>query len=79
MDLQYTLQDAVLQLKNTPRTLVAVAAVVQKIMKTLYDAHFPDAENRRPGRNPVPTATFSRSDGCLNTSQKIAKTRGIPV
>ena len=52
MDLQYTLQDAVLQLKNTPRTLVAVAAVVQKIMKTLYDAHFPDAENRRPGRNP---------------------------
>ena len=52
MDLQYTLQDAVLQLKNTPRTLVAVAGVVQKIMKTLYDAHFPDAENRRPGRNP---------------------------
>ena len=52
MDLQYTLQDYALQLKNTPRTLVAVAGVVQKIMKTLYDAHFPDAENRRPGRNP---------------------------
>ena len=52
MDLQYTLQDYALQLKNTPRTLVVVAGVVQKIMKTLYDAHFPDAENRRPGRNP---------------------------
>ena len=53
MDLQYTLQDAVLQLKNTPRTLLGVAVVVQKIMKTLYDTHFPNAENRRPGRNPV--------------------------
>ena len=52
MNLQYTLQDTVLQLKNTPRTLVAVAAVVQQIMKTLYATHFPDAENRRPGRNP---------------------------
>jgi len=53
MDLEYTLQDAVLQLKNTPRTLLDVAVVVQKIMKTLYDAHFRNAENRRPGRNPV--------------------------
>lgn len=53
MDLEYTLQDAVLQLKNTPRTLLDVAVVVQKIMKTLYDTHFPNAENRRPGRNPV--------------------------
>ena len=52
MDLQSTLQDSALQLKNVPRTLVAVANVVQKIMKTLYDVHFPDAENRRPGRNP---------------------------
>ena len=52
MDLQYTLQDSAMQLKNVPRTLVAVAGVVQKIMKTLYDAHFPNAENRRPGRNP---------------------------
>lgn len=52
MDLQYTLQRYALQLKNTPRTLIAVARVVQKMMKTLYDAHFPDAENRRPGRNP---------------------------
>ena len=40
MDLQYTLQEYVLQLKNTPRTLLAVAGVVQKIMKTLYDVHF---------------------------------------
>ena len=52
MDLQYTLEQYVLPLKNTPRTLLAVAGVVQKMMKTLYDAHFPNAENRRPGRNP---------------------------
>ena len=52
MDLQSTLQAYVLQLKNTPRTLLAVASVVQKIMKTLYDAHFPNAEERRPGRAP---------------------------
>ena len=52
MDLQSTLETYALQLKNVPRTLVAVASVVQKIMKTLYDTHFPDAENRRPGRNP---------------------------
>ena len=52
MNLQYTLEASAMQLKNVPRTLVAVAGVVQKIMKTLYDAHFPNAENRRPGRNP---------------------------
>jgi len=53
MDLHSTLAEYVLQLKNVPRTLLAVAGVVQKIMKTLYDVHFPDAENRRPGRNPA--------------------------
>ena len=52
MNLQYTLEEYVLRLKNTPRTLLAVAGVVEKIMKTLYDVHFPNAENRRPGRNP---------------------------
>ena len=52
MELHSTLQGYALQLKNTPRTLVAVAGVVQKIMKTLYDVHFPTAEERRPGRNP---------------------------
>ena len=53
MDLQYTLQRYALQLKNTPRTLVvSVACVLQKMMKTLYDTHFPNAENRRPGRTP---------------------------
>ena len=52
MDLHSTLQTYALQLKNTPRTLLAVAAVVQKIMKTLYEAHFPNAADRRPGRNP---------------------------
>lgn len=53
MELQYTLENYALQLENVPRTLVvSVAGVVQKIMKTLYETHFPDAENRRPGRNP---------------------------
>ena len=51
MDLQYTLEAYALQLKNVPRTLVAVTSRVQKMMKTLYDAYFPDAENRRPGPN----------------------------
>ncbi len=53
MDLQSTLEEHVLQLKNVPRTLLAVAGVVQKIMKTLYAAHFQNAEDRRPGRNPA--------------------------
>jgi len=52
MDLQYTLQRFALQLKNQPRTLKRVARVFQKIMKTLYDTYFPNAEARRPGRNP---------------------------
>ena len=52
MDLHSTLQEYALQLKNAPRTLLAVAGVVQKIMKTLYDVHFPTAEDRRPGRAP---------------------------
>ena len=52
MDLQSTLQAYALQLKNIPRTLLAVAGVVQNIMKMLYDTHFPNAEDRRPGRNP---------------------------
>lgn len=42
MELQYTLERYALQLKNVPRTLgVSVAGVVQKLMKTLDDAHFP--------------------------------------
>ena len=52
MELQSTLQEYVLQLKNTPRTLLSVAGVVQELMKVLYDTHFPNAETRRPGRNP---------------------------
>ena len=52
MDLQYTLQRFALQLKNQSCTLKRVARVFQKIMKTLYDTHFPNAEARRPGRNP---------------------------
>ena len=52
MDLQFTLQRYALQLKNQPRTLRRVARVFEKIMKTLYDTYFPNAEARRPGRNP---------------------------
>ena len=52
MELHSTLQGYALQLKNTPRTLVAVAGVVQQLMKTLYDVHFPNAEDHRPGRHP---------------------------
>ena len=52
MDLQYTLEHYALQLKSIPRTLINVAGVVQQIMKTLYDFHFPNAETRRPRQNP---------------------------
>ena len=52
MELQSTLEHYALQLKNKPRTLLTVAGVFQKIMKTVYDAHFPNAEDHRPGRNP---------------------------
>lgn len=52
MELQYTLQHIALQLKNQPGTLITVAKVVQKIMKTLYGFHFPNASAQRPGRNP---------------------------
>ena len=52
MDLQFTLQRYALQLKNQPRTLKRVARVFQKIIKTLYETHFPNAEARRPGPNP---------------------------
>ena len=52
MDLHSTLQCAALQLKNKPRTLCRVAQVFQKIMKTLYDTYFPNAEARRRGPNP---------------------------
>ena len=65
MDLQYTLEKYALQLKNVPRTLVVVAAVVEKMIKTLYDAHFPDAENRRPGRNPESPDTTILTIGWL--------------
>ena len=52
MDLQFTLQRYALQLKNQPRTLRRVAPVFEKLTKTLYETHFPNAEARRPGRNP---------------------------
>ncbi|MYK22894.1 IS982 family transposase [Candidatus Poribacteria bacterium] len=52
MDLQYTLERFALQLKNQRRTFNRVARVFQKIMKTLYEHHFPNAEAHRPGPNP---------------------------
>lgn len=52
MELQSTLEHFALQLKNVPCPLVTVAGVVRKIMKLLYETHFRDAENHRPGRNP---------------------------
>ena len=52
MGLEYTLECIALQLKNKPRTLKQVARVFQKMIKTLYEAHFPNAEARRPGPNP---------------------------
>ena len=57
MDLQSTLEAFALQLKNKPRTLRNVAKVFQKIMKTLYETHFPNAETRR--RGPVPNCPDS--------------------
>ena len=52
MDLHSTLQRIALQLKNKPRTLKQGARVFQKMIKTLYEIHFPNAETRRPGPNP---------------------------
>ena len=57
MDLQYILEQFALQLKNQPRTLRNVAEVFQKIMKTLYETDFPNAERCRPG--PVPSCPDS--------------------
>ena len=79
MNLQYTLQRFALQLKNKPRTLKRVARVFEKIMKTLYDTYFRNAEARRPGLTPTPQRfpISSQSHGCLKTSVKTAKTKGI--
>lgn len=52
MELECAVKTEVLPLKNKPRTLIAVAGVVQQIMKTLYAASFPDAETHRLGWNP---------------------------
>ena len=52
MELEYTLEAYAAQLKNKPRPLLNVAGVVQKMMKVIYDRPFPNAEDRRPGRNP---------------------------
>ncbi|RKU10757.1 hypothetical protein C6501_13385, partial [Candidatus Poribacteria bacterium] len=49
MDLQDTIEQSVMQLKNAERTLKAVAKVCQEIVATLYDTYFPGAETLRPG------------------------------
>ena len=49
MDLEYTLEGYAMQLRNKPRTLEAVASVCRKMMATLYDVYFPNAEALRPG------------------------------
>lgn len=49
MDLKDTLEQYVMQLKNTERTLEDVARVCQKIIAKLYDTYFPAAEALRPG------------------------------
>ena len=57
------------RLKNVPRTLVAVASVIRKMMKPFMMPTFQMPRTADPGGTPsVPTATFLRSGGCLNTS-----------
>ena len=79
MNLQYTLETYALQLKNVPRTLIAVAEVVQKMMKTLYDAHFPTAENRRPGPRPdCPDSDILAIGWLLEYITEDSETAGYP-
>ena len=79
MDLQYTLQRYALQLKNKPRTLRRVARVFQKIMKTLYDTYFPNAEARRPGRNPdCPDADILTVGWLLEYIAEASENSGYP-
>ena len=49
MDLQDTIEEYVMQLKNVERTLKVAAKVCKQIVATLYDAYFPGAEAFRPG------------------------------
>ena len=49
MDLQDTLEQFGMQLKNERRTLRTVAKVCRQITATLYDVYFPRAEALRPG------------------------------
>ena len=80
MKLQYTLEQYALQLKNVPPTPVAVAGVVQEIMKALYETHFQMRSIADPVGTPiVPIPIFSPSGGCLNISVRTANIRGIGV
>lgn len=49
MDLQDTIKEYVMQLKNVEPTLREVAKVCKQIMATLYDTYFPNAGVMRPG------------------------------
>ena len=76
INLQFTLQRYALQLKNQPRTLRRVARVFQKIMKTLYNTYFPNAETRCPKRNPdAPDADILTVLGFRGTA--ITMTNGL--
>jgi hypothetical protein len=47
-----------MQLENRPGTLEAVVCVCRRIIATLYDAYFPEAQTQRP----VPTSRCPDSD-----------------
>lgn len=49
MDLQDTIEEYAMQLKNVKRSLKVVAKVCKQIMAMLYDTYFPGAEALRPG------------------------------
>lgn len=44
MDLQDTIKEYVMQLKNVEQTLKEVVKVYKQIMSTLYDTYFPNDE-----------------------------------
>lgn len=63
MDLQDTLEQYVMQLKNTERTLEAVVSVCRKIMTTISRVQKHSVQGQRAD---VPTATCLHLRGCLN-------------
>ncbi|RKU35254.1 hypothetical protein C6496_18395 [Candidatus Poribacteria bacterium] len=76
MELQSTLERYALQLKNVPRTLEVGADGIQKMMKALYDAHFPDAENHRPE---LPRQRYSHNSMVLGIHRGQQRTFGFGI